>query len=205
MDLIQTLDSIDKQLFLLLNGMHCSWMDTFMWLISKKLIWVPLYALIIWYIIKKRKWNTIYTLLFIVLMIIISDQVCNLVKDAVMRFRPSHEPALEGLVHLVKDNHGNFYKGGSYGFISSHAANSFAVAIFVSLFFKVRWVTLAVFIWALVVSYSRIYLGVHYPFDIAGGAIVGIASGIFIFYTEQYIHQKYLFKKEKQKVQQPQS
>lgn len=192
MQVIQFLNSLDHQIFLFFNGLNCPFMDTVMWYISGKVIWIPLYLVIVWYLIRERKWNTIFTLIFVALMITISDQVCNLIKDSVMRFRPSHEPTLSGLVHLVTDNHGNLYRGGNFGFISSHAGNSFALATFVTLFFKVRWVSIAMFIWAAIVSYSRIYLGVHYPGDIIGGALVGIAAGILIYYIEQWVHAKYL-------------
>lgn len=192
MQVLQFLSSVDQQLFLLLNGLHGPFMDNVMWYISGKVIWIPLYLVIVWYLIKERKWNTIFTLIFVAVMITISDQVCNVIKDSVMRFRPSHEPALSGLVHLVEDNHGNLYRGGKFGFVSSHAANSFALAIFVTLFFRVRWVCIVMFIWAAIVSYSRIYLGVHYPGDIIGGALVGLASGVFIYYVEQWVHAKYL-------------
>lgn len=197
MQLIEFLDYIDKQLFLFLNGIHCAYMDAVMWQISGKLIWAPLYIVIIWYIIKERKWNAIYTILFVVIMIVISDQLSGIIKDTVMRFRPSHNPLLTNVVHLVRDGHGNLYKGGNYGFVSSHAANTFAVATFVTLFFRRRWVSISIFIWAIVVSYSRIYLGVHYPFDILGGAVVGILSGIFIYFSDNYIYKKYISKKLK--------
>ncbi|HEX2935146.1 MAG TPA: phosphatase PAP2 family protein [Bacteroidales bacterium] len=192
MQIIQFLNSLDQQIFLFLNGLNCPLMDTVMWYISGKVIWIPIYLVIVWYLFRERKWNTVFTLIFVAVMITISDQVCNLIKDSVMRFRPSHEPALSGLVHLVNDNHGNLYRGGNFGFISSHAGNSFALATFVTLFFKVRWVSIVMFIWAAIVSYSRIYLGVHYPGDIIGGALVGIAAGLLIYYIEQWVHAKYL-------------
>lgn len=190
MQLIHYLDNIDKQLFLFLNNMHCQFMDQIMWQISGKFIWIPLYLVIIWFIVKERKWNVIYTIIFIALMIVISDQISGLIKDAVLRLRPSHNPMFENLIHLVKDGNGNLYRGGNYGFVSSHAANTFAVAIFLTLFFRKRWVSIGIFVWAIIVSYSRIYLGVHYPFDVMGGMIVGLFSGLLIFYVDNYIYKK---------------
>jgi undecaprenyl-diphosphatase len=165
-------------------------MDQIMWQISGKFIWIPLYLVIIWFIVKERKWNVIYTIIFIALMIVISDQISGLIKDAVLRLRPSHNPMFENLIHLVKDGNGNLYRGGNYGFVSSHAANTFAVAIFLTLFFRKRWVSIGIFVWAIIVSYSRIYLGVHYPFDVMGGMIVGLFSGLLIFYVDNYIYKK---------------
>jgi undecaprenyl-diphosphatase len=193
MQVISYLDTIDKQLFLFLNGIHCSFMDAVMWQISQnKFIGLPLYILIIWYIIKERKWKAaIVTILFLALMIVISDQLSGIIKNAVLRFRPSHNPEFSNIIHILRD-----YKGGNYGFVSSHAANSFATALFVTLFFKKRWVGITIFLWAIILSYSRIYLGVHYPFDILGGAIVGIFSGLLVFYAERWIYNKYLRSKK---------
>jgi undecaprenyl-diphosphatase len=192
MNIIQYLDSIDKQLFLFLNGLHCSFLDVVMWHISQKLIWVPLYLVIIGYIIRERKWKAVATLIFIALMIVISDQVSGIIKDAVLRFRPSHNPEFSGIIHILRN-----YKGGDYGFVSSHAANSFAIAIFITLFFRKRWVGISIFIWAAIVSYSRIYLGVHYPFDVLGGAMVGILSGLLIYLGERWFNTKYFVPKTK--------
>jgi undecaprenyl-diphosphatase len=161
-------------------------MDNIMWQISGRFLWVPLYLAIIYFFIRERKRNVWVTLIAIAVMILLSDQLANLVKDTVQRFRPSHNPLITGLVNIVKD-----YRGGDYGFVSNHAANSFAAAAFVSMFFARRWITIAMFSWAALVSYSRIYLGVHYPFDVLGGAILGYLIGVMMFYLEQLIQQKY--------------
>lgn len=187
--------NLDRELFLFLNGLHCQFLDPVMWLISSKLIWLPLYALIIYFIIRKRKSQFWVTLIIIALMITSSDQVAGLIKDSVKRPRPTHNPEIENLVHVLKDSHGNYYRGGMYGFVSNHAANSFAVAAFVSLFFARRWITISIILWALVVSYSRIYLGVHYPFDILCGGAIGATIGILMFYIDTWIVQKIIKRK----------
>jgi len=186
MNLIRSLDQVDQKIFLFLNSLHCPFMDNIMWQISGRFLWVPLYLAIIYFFIRERKRNVWVTLIAIAVMILLSDQLANLVKDTVQRFRPSHNPLITGLVNIVKD-----YRGGDYGFVSNHAANSFAAAAFVSMFFARRWITIAMFSWAALVSYSRIYLGVHYPFDVLGGAILGYLIGVMMFYLEQLIQQKY--------------
>jgi undecaprenyl-diphosphatase len=189
---------IDQKFFLFLNGLHTSFLDPLMWQISGRIIWIPLYALIIFFMMRQRKWNGWVTLLAIVLMIILSDQLSDLVKDSVQRLRPTHNPMIENLVHVIKDPHGHDYRGGSYGFVSSHACNSFAVAVFVSLFFRRRWVTIGMFSWALLVCYSRIYLGVHYPLDILGGAVLGSAIGLLMVKAERWAYVKIVATKAQQ-------
>lgn len=198
MTVISFLDALDKKIFLLLNGMHSPFWDSIMWQISGKYIWIPFYLAIIYFIIRSRKWKTFATIVFIALMIVMSDQVSGIIKDSVLRYRPSHNPEFANKIHLLTDPRSNqLYRGGDYGFVSSHAANTFALAIFLTLFFKRRWVGISLFIWAIIVSYSRIYLGVHYPFDILGGAIVGLMSGIIIYYAEHWFYSKYLTKTDK--------
>lgn len=109
-------------------------------------------------------------------------------KPFFARPRPSHEPGLAGLLHLV-----NGYKGGAYGFASSHAANTFGVAMFIYLLFRSRyaWIS-AIFVWAAVMSYTRIYLGVHYPGDIFAGALVGSACGVAAFLCTQQAQKRFI-------------
>jgi undecaprenyl-diphosphatase len=173
--MIESLNTLDTRLFLILNGWHNSFFDPIMYWFSDKLIWIPMYLLIAFYIVKHYKRQGIYILLFIGLVILLCDQTASLlIKNIVHRLRPSHEPALAGLVHLSKAG-----PGGLYGFVSSHAANAFGVATFLAFSLNARFkiLTYWLFVWALLVSYSRIYNGVHYPGDVAGGIIVGIFIG----------------------------
>jgi undecaprenyl-diphosphatase len=148
-------------------------MDQVMYAISGKLIWAPLYIAILVYLGIRYKRNFFLILLFIILAVALTDQTSvQLFKNTVQRLRPCHEPALEGLVHLV-----NGECGGKWGFVSSHAANSFNVALISLLFIRKRWYTISIIIWALVVGYSRIYLGVHYPGDVICGSILGAFVG----------------------------
>lgn len=165
---------LDQQLFLFLNSLHNSFFDPLMFALSGKLIWAPLYATILVYIAMKEKnqKNFWFILLFIAIAVFFADRGSALIKDIVQRPRPCHEPALEGLVHVV-----NGKCGGMYGFISSHAANAFNVAFISLLYIRKRWYSISIIIWAIVVGYTRIYLGVHYPGDVICGSIYGALVG----------------------------
>lgn len=168
--MLESLKELDIQLFLFLNGLHSDFFDTIMWLASSKFTWVPLYAWFLWLLYKKHRKDFWIVVLTVILMIIISDQLCNLSKNGIMRLRPSNDPGLMHKVHILKD-----YRGGPYGFYSGHASNAFAVAIFVILALKSRhkYILPVGLAFALLVSYSRIYLGVHYPLDILTGVVMG--------------------------------
>ncbi|MEI8084753.1 MAG: phosphatase PAP2 family protein [Paludibacter sp.] len=177
MNIIDTLKLWDSTLFLFINGMHAPFFDGIMFAISYKFTWVPLYIAVLYMIIKHWKRESIWIILALIVCIVIADQVSSgLIKHLVERPRPSHAAHLNGLVHLV-----NGYSGGLYGFVSSHAANSFGFALLSSLIFRHKSYTILLFVWAVLTAYSRIYLGVHYPLDIVGGIMVGILAALLCF------------------------
>ena len=174
---MEILKQIDQELFLFLNGLNNETFDGIMVWISGKTTWWPFYLLLLLFIIVKKRLQAIPVIIFIALAITLADQTSvNLFKEVFERPRPCHESALEGMVHVVNDR-----CGGKYGFVSSHAANSFAVAMLLLLVIRKRWFTVTMLFWAVIVSYSRIYLGVHYPGDVIGGALLGILCGFMAF------------------------
>lgn len=175
--MLNWLEQTDQSLFLALNGCHNAFFDHFFWLVSGKYIWIPLYLFIAFLIIRKYKKQSWIIILSAIMVVILTDQTSvHLFKNIFMRYRPSHNFDLQGLIHLV-----NGYSGGLFGFVSSHAANSFGIAIFTALFLKNKWYWIFILLWAALVSYSRIYLGVHYPADIIGGMVLGFLWAVIIF------------------------
>ncbi len=137
------------------------------------LTWIPLYIFLLYAIIRRYRWQSVWVILFVILMIFVSDQLSNLVKDWVARPRPTHDPGLTG-IHTV---HG--YTGGQYGFYSAHASTNLALAIFLIMVMKnqFRFFPALILLWAFFRSYTRIYLGVHYPGDLVAGWIAGALIG----------------------------
>ncbi len=162
----------DKQLLLLGNSFHTPFWDNFVLIFSGKIVWIPAVLAILYAIVRTQRRDAIWTILFLAIAIVLADQISSsVIKPLVCRWRPTHEPTLEGLVTVV---HG--YAGGRYGFVSSHAANACAVALFTSLIFRRKLYTITIWLWAVATMYSRVYLGVHYPGDIICGAVVGLLS-----------------------------
>jgi len=181
---MEYLQQLDASLLLWLNDQNSPLFDKIMFFISGKWEWLPFYFLIIIFLARKYRWKSLWILLAIAVLIVMSDQLSNILKEGVKRPRPCKDPEIGHLVQLVND-----YCRGSFGFISAHAANSFALASFLSLLLRDRRITIIMLSWALLVSYSRIYLGVHYPGDIIAGAIAGflLAYIVFFFYNKIFV------------------
>ena len=172
---MENINSIDEYFFKLINTIGWNKMDPFMILISSKWIWIPLYIFIIYKIYQKFPEQIFKILLSIVALIFLADfGSVHLFKEVFERLRPCH--VLDG-IRIVDGC------GGQYGFISSHASNSFAIAFFVSLLFRKKIIFILLFSWAVLIGFSRIYLGVHYPFDILGGMFWGLFVSLLIYLT----------------------
>ncbi|MGM9804289.1 MAG: phosphatase PAP2 family protein [Muribaculaceae bacterium] len=182
--MIETLQAIDEAIFACLNGAHCPLADNFLWLMTGKWAYILMGAALLYVIIRKKSAWGLMMVLAIAVTVLLSDQISSsLIKPLVCRLRPSHNPNLCAYVL-------NGYRGGMYGFVSSHAANSFGVAMLVWLFMRGRAVALWLFGWAALVSYSRIYLGVHYFGDIFCGAVLGMAIAVAVYCLAKHLAEK---------------
>ncbi|NCB18216.1 MAG: phosphatase PAP2 family protein [Bacteroidia bacterium] len=171
----------DYSILLFLNGLHSPFFDWLMMLLTAPEPWIPLYFAIASFIVyyygyKKGDYKYSFALIAgAILTFALTDMGSSAIKDYFERLRPGHDPRLEGLVRLLDG------KGGMYGFISSHASNVFGLATITSLAFRKRWYSATILIWAAGVSYSRIYVGRHFPSDVVAGALFGFFAGL-IFY-----------------------
>lgn len=174
--LLEIVREFDRWLLLTINGCHTDFLDRFFELITGKLIWLPLYLMLAYHLYK-RFTKGFYLLLVCALgAVLFSDQLASsVIKPLFHRLRPCHVNELATQLHLV-----NGYCGGAYGFVSSHAANTFSLALFVFCLYGQRFtrLTTVLFVWAFMVSLSRVYLGVHYPLDIIAGAMLGSILGV---------------------------
>ena len=188
--MIDKLIHIDTEILLAINGWHAPWADTLMWIISAKATWIPLYLLLIGLLVWRYRKPAMTSVKWLqrvpacVVMIVViglavgaADFIASgILKELVARPRPTRVPELESVLHLV-----NGYRSGRYGFVSSHAANTMAVALLFSLIWRNKIATVGLMRWVAANCYSRMYLGVHYPTDILGGLMVGALVAVVVY------------------------
>ncbi len=178
MNFIDNIISWDREVVLAINTGHTPFLDNFFWLISETVVWFPAVIVLLYVLIKNKKVESIWIISAIALMFVFVDQVAaEIIKPLVGRPRPTHDMLLIPSLELVGG-----YRGGNYGFVSNHAANVFAFAMFSSLLFKYKPYTFTIFLWACLVSFSRTYLAVHFPTDLFCGAAFGTLSA-WAFYV----------------------
>lgn len=191
-EFIQNLLPYERNLFFMLNGSNSVVLDNIMSTLSGSKIWIPLYAFALFMFFYKNRWKeALAVTLAVVITFALSDQVSShLIKPFFERLRPGNHPDFKYLVKVV-----NGYRGGGYGFISGHATNCFAFAVMLSLVFRNKWVSLVSLLWATAISYSRIYLGMHFVSDVVGGIIVGTLIAFIVYALFKFLHKK-IFKPE---------
>lgn len=179
----------ERSAFFWLNGSDSPFLDRIMWLYTGRAVWLPLAVFIIFVLAYRKNWReSVLIFLSIALVVTLCDQFASgLVKPMFMRFRPTHHPEFMDQVDTVFG-----YRGGRYGFISSHAANAFGFAMFMALLLRYRLFTWAIFLWALLTAYTRVYLGVHFITDIIPGALAGLFFGYVVYVLYIYVREKYL-------------
>jgi len=199
MSLVEKILPYERNLFLWLNDHHTAYWDTFMWIYSGKMIWIPLAVAGLIVFVYKIKWKEALVLLICASLIgLICDFFsAQVIKPYFERFRPTHHPDFQTLVETVRN-----YRGGRYGFISNHAANGFGIVAFTSLLFRYRYLTMTMILWATTTAYSRIYLGVHFISDVVGGAIWGTIAGFIVYYI-YLTSRRYILKVPKEELKVP--
>ncbi|MDJ1472222.1 phosphatase PAP2 family protein [Xanthocytophaga flava] len=186
--LIEELKAWDTKLFLELNQYHAAWLDPIMYWITDSYFWIPLYLLLVFLIIRTYKVNGVWILVAAILAVGLADYVTSgMIKPYVGRLRPCHVVEIQKNVYVLRGC------GGRFGFASSHASTTFALATSLFLFVRSRMsYFIWLFPWAGLVAYSRIYVGVHYPLDILVGACIGVLCGVFLWLIHGQISKRYV-------------
>lgn len=187
--MIEYLNQIDQDWVVFLNNLGSDTWDSFWLFITDKWASIPLYIFLLGLCIYTKKWKkTLLILLCVALLILCTDQLARCFKYGFERLRPCHNDLINSQLRILRC-------GGKFGFFSAHACSTFAVATFFSFLFKDKYCKLGYFLffWAVIISYSRIYLAVHYPFDVLVGLIFGCFLGYLFFLLYKKISQKKIF------------
>lgn len=188
------LEKIDAQLLVLINSLNSPFTDELMWLLTGKVIWFPLYLLLFYLVYRKTSIRVFiaYALIGFALVGLADFIATQGFKYNFARYRPSHNLNLEHLLHFYEIESGHYYQGGQYGFVSGHATNSTAIALYFSFILKqhYKYILGLLIIWVLIVCYTRMYLGVHYPTDILGGILLGTILSSLAFLLFKWVSKK---------------
>lgn len=183
--MIDFFEEIDRQIVVAINSWNTPYLDEVMWWISARITWVPLYFFLVYLAYKKLDKRTFFLFIgFVIVSVAITDLVSvQAFKNVFLRYRPSHNLLIMEQLHYYEMKPGEFYRGGEYGFVSSHAANYLAIATSVLMvigkfYSKLKWYLLS---FGVVICYSRIYLGVHYLSDVIVGAMVGMVIALIVY------------------------
>lgn len=188
LQIVSWLNDIDTSLLLDVNSQHTPYWDTFMWLCSRKWEWIPFYVSILYVVFRNYSWRgAVYCVLAVVAVILLTDAfLSQVIRPWIGRMRPSN-PAnpVSGLIHIV-DSH----RGGRFGFPSTHASNTWGLVVFIAWLFRRQGLTIFLALWAVLVCYSRLYLGVHYPGDLLAGMFFGFVCATAVYWTfDRLTHQ----------------
>lgn len=174
--MIEKIIGLDKQVFVFLNGLGSEQYDSFWKIITSQINWIPLFVFLFYLVFKKLGWrHSVLVLIFIAVLIALTDQTTNLFKYSFQRLRPCNDPEINSYIRIILSRK-------SFSFISGHASNSFASALSLYLILKpyFKYIGL-IFLWPLLFAYSRIYLGLHFPLDILCGFAWGALTSLFVF------------------------